>query len=84
MLLERTPWLEPYWDFKADPPECDLERLEADMSAWSHGERLMAEFMVGVWSGKNRLLFDPIEAASVLDPEFRALVAEWVKHPFWP
>ena len=83
-LLQQTSWLQPYWTFTSALPECDLERLEANMSTWSHGERLMAQFMVAVWFGENRLGFDLVEAASALDPEYRVTVADWIKNPFWP
>lgn len=54
------------------------------MGAWSHAERIMAQFMVAVWFGENRLQFDAIEAAYVLDQQHRAIVAEWINQPLWP
>ena len=58
-LLEKTPWLIGYWDLDGDRPECNFERLKADMGAWSHGEQIMARFMHAVWCGENQLDFDP-------------------------
>ena len=80
-LLDRTS-LAAYWDL--DAGECDIERLKRDMGAWSHGERIMAQFLVAVWTGQNTLGFDVFDAAAVLDPELRAAVADWINDPFWP
>ncbi len=74
VLLEQVPPLLPYWDFAE--ASCDVERLERDMGAWSHGEQIMGQFFVGVWLGENRLQFDLIEAASILNPKHRAIIAE--------
>ena len=81
-MLEHAAWLSAYWDF--DAQSCDLERLRADISAWSHGEQILARFLVGVWCGDNVLGCDLIDAASVLDPEHRALIARWLERPVWP
>src|SRR3546814_13588297 len=69
-LLEQIPWLRDYWDFDANEPACEIEQLEGNMGTWSHGERSMATFMGAAWIGENRLQFDAIEAASVLDPDY--------------
>ena len=81
-MLADAPWLEQYWDF--DRASCDVERLRTDMEGWSHGERILAQFFATVWCGENTFGFDFLEAASVLDPEFRALIARWIERPFWP
>ena len=81
-LLAAVPWLERYWDFEAG--ECQLDRIKDAMGVWSHGERVLAQFFVGVWRGNNELGFDLIDAASTLDPQHRAVIGTWLADPFWP
>lgn len=81
-LLQSTPYLEPYWNWER--AECDVDALRDAMGAWSHGEQIMAKFMVGVWLGADKFDFDAFEAAATLDPEKRALIARWLTDPFWP
>ena len=81
-LLDAVPILKPYWDMQRR--ECDVQALQAAMGAWSHGERIMAQFAAAVWLGKNELGFDLIEAAGTLDDGNRAVIAEWLARPFWP
>ena len=81
-LLDAVPYLKPYWDMERR--ECDLEVLREAMGAWSHGEQIMAQFVAGVWLGKNEHGFDLIEAAATLDEENRAIIGRWLATPFWP
>lgn len=72
-LPTQTPWLTAYWDFQTNDPACVTECMEADIGAWSYAEPIMAQFWVIVWFGENRLQFDAIEAASVLDQQYRTV-----------
>ncbi len=81
-MLKKLPFLLDYWDFQK--MRYDAERLKEDLGGWSHGEQIMASFAVAVWSGKNELGFDIIEAASVLEADWREIVLEWFSRPFWP
>jgi len=80
-LLERFPRLTAYWDW--DKRECAYETLKENMGAMSHGERIIAQFLLGVWT-HNDHDFDILEAASVLDAEARQLITDWLMEPFWP
>ena len=79
-MLNQLPFLLPYWDF--EELKCDLELLKEDLGGWSHGQQIMATFAVAVWSGKNELGFDMIEAAKVLESDWREVVLKWFRHPF--
>ena len=81
-MLKHVPFLIPYWDFEEQ--KYDAEQLNEDFGGWSHGEQIMASFAVAVWSRKNELGFDIIEAGSVLEPDWRELVIKWLRNPFWP
>jgi len=80
-LLEHFPRFAPYWNW--DERECAYETLKENMGAMSHGERIIAQFLLGVWT-HNDHDFDILEAASVLDAEACQLIADWLMEPFWP
>ena len=81
-LLARAPWLTPYWNM--EERACHIDRLEGAMGSWSHGEQILARFFVMVWFGQNRMDFDLLDAASVLDHPQRILIVHWLSEPFWP
>ncbi len=81
-LLQTAPYLEKFWDWERG--ECDVDALRAAMGAWSHGEQIMAKFMIGLWLGADQFEFDIFEAAGTLDAEKRRLIAGWLMDPFWP
>ncbi len=54
------------------------------MGAMSHGEKIMAQFALAVWNGRNEDGFDITEAAATLDDKRRKLIASWLLDPFWP
>ena len=80
-LIQSFPWLEKYWDW--DKRECAYETLKENMGVMSHGEQIIAQFFLGVWTHKDEG-FDILEAASVLDRETRQLITGWLVEPFWP
>ena len=53
-------------------------------SVASHGEAIMARFVLGVWRGEDKFNFDFTEAASVLDRNQRQVITDWMLDPFWP
>ena len=63
--------------------ECAYDVLKENMGAMSHGEKIIAQFLLGVWT-HNDHDFDILEAASVLDDETRQLITDWLMDPFWP
>jgi len=80
-LLEHFPRLTAYWDW--DKRECDYETLKENMDTMSHGEKIIAQFLLGVWT-HNDHDFDILEAASVLDRDARKVITDWLMEPFWP
>lgn len=80
-LLSTFPHIETFWD--RDSSEVNVDALQNAMGGMSHGERVTAAFMLSVWTGNNHQ-FDMIEAAACLDPEWRAVIVEWLRDPFWP
>ena len=81
-MIDTAPFLQPYWN--VDAYALDQDALVSDMGAWSHGERLFAQFVVSVWNGKDAYGFDFVEAAGVLDRRYRDIVAAWITSPFRP
>lgn len=81
-LLDGYPFLRPYWDFSTR--SCRIEELQESMRVFAHGERILGQFFLGLWSGSNASAFDMFEAAQTLDPSDAAMLAEWLQEPFWP
>ena len=81
-LIEPYPWLEKYWRWGDGEYDCDTKSLDKDIGVMSHGERVLAQFFLAVWTGKNKG-FDILEAASVLDVSDREMIAGWLAEPFW-
>jgi len=80
-LLEHFPRFTSYWNW--DGRECEYETLKENMGVMSHGEKIIGQFLLGVWT-HNDHDFDILEAASVLDAEARQLITDWLMEPFWP
>ena len=83
-LLEQVSYLQPYWTWDGAEPQCQIDDIQSAMDAWSHGERIMAQFMVGLWGHTNKFEFDLFEAAGTLDEANRKIISDWIKDPFWP
>jgi len=81
LLIEPFPWLSKYWNWKNK--ECDIDTLKDAMCVMSHGERILAQFYLSVWT-HNPYGFDLLEAASILDQEDRQIISNWLSEPFWP
>lgn len=81
-LLLNCPSVSPYWDFERC--ECDIPALKVRMKTMSHGERVLAQFFLAVWSGENQHGFDLIEATKILDADSLLLIEQWIAEPFFP
>lgn len=79
--VSRFPDIARHWNFEAK--EVDIDGIERAMETMSHGERALASFFLSVWTHENQA-FDLIDAAAVLDPDKRAVVAAWFVKPYWP
>jgi len=88
VLLERVPRLADsgIWSKTAGSFDCDL--YENALGYLSSGEAHMARFFAALWQGQNGsssyYLFDVVEAAAVIDPEWREIIRDWLADPFWP
>lgn len=80
-MLEQQPRLKLYWD--ARKKECDINALRRNMTTFSHGERIMAQFYMAVWLGDNSPSFDLIEAIKTLEDDQLAIITDWLKDPFF-
>ena len=81
-MLERYPRLVTYWNF--DKREVKLQAIDQDIGAMSHGEQIMLRFFVAIWLGENRINFDLIEAARVLDDGNLDDIRQWLTTPVFP
>ena len=81
-LISAYPTLMQYWDFSA--PECLLSDLTSALRVMSPGEKIMAQFFVGIWLGNNTKGFDVFEASGVLNTDDKAVITDWLHAPFWP
>ncbi len=81
-MLIRYPRLFAFWDF--EQRGFDVANFEQALGVFSHGERIIAEFFVGLWRGDNKYNFDFFEAAKVLDAAQLAEIQNWLNDPFFP
>jgi len=82
VMLDLHPKLVSYWDFEIR--ECDIDSLRKALGVLSHGEAIIARFLVAVWLGENRLNFDLIEATKSLDGEQLQVFTDWLSNPAFP
>lgn len=68
------------WDERSFIPD----KVDTYLDTASHGEALMARFVLGVWRGQNQFDFDLIKAAKVLDTASLGVITNWLNEPFWP
>jgi len=81
VMIDSFPWLSKFWNW--EKRECDIDLLEKQMQSFSHGERILAQFFLSVWTHENHS-FDLFEATSVLDKKNREVIIDWVANPFYP
>lgn len=83
--LLQDPLLQPYaiyWDF--EHRKLDLDAVKAALEVLSHGQRLMLQFLAGVWMGEDHFNFDFFSAVWVLDSSHQKIIQNWLSEPFWP
>jgi len=81
-LLEQAPYLSNC--FCSEDRTYDPEALSELLTRVSHGEKIMAQFFVGLWRNKNSMEFNLFDAANTLDTNNRKIIIDWFKEPFWP
>lgn len=82
-MLDKAPELAHLWDH--EDKSLHVELFEQTLGTMSHGKALMARFYSAVWFGNDRRYpFDVVDAVTVLDPEFRQIIIDWIADPFWP
>lgn len=81
-LLSGQSYLQCYWSL--EKRECKTTALEDAMGRFSHGERIMAQFLSAIWFGENRFKFDLFEAVEILGKDELKVISDWMIDPFWP
>jgi len=81
-MLDGAPFLKHLWDWELE--ECVPSKVDEYLKFASHAEKIMCQFYVGVWNGKNDLSFDMLEAVATLDRKNMHIIKEWTADPFWP
>jgi len=81
-LEEKAPYLLSLFDF--DLPGFLPEKVEQYLGVASHGQAIMARFVLGVWRHQDQFDFDFIEAASTLDKKNMKVITDWLQNPLWP
>lgn len=82
MLEENAPHLLHLWDFNRR--EYIPALAEKYLSVCSHGEKILAQFYLGVWRSDNYYKFDFVESAKVLDKTQLRVIANWLSNPIFP
>lgn len=81
-LEETVPHLQPLFDM--NKAEYLPDAVDRYLGVASHGQAIMARFVLGVWRHDNQFNFDFTEAAAVLDKEAMQVITAWLLDPFWP
>ncbi len=81
-LKEKMPYLMDLFDF--DKREYTPEAVERYLGVASHGQAIMARFVLGVWRHDNYYNFDFVDAASTLDADHMKIITDWLNNPVWP
>lgn len=81
-IEQNTPYLLPLFDFEGRVFRVDA--VDHFLGVASHGQAIMARFVLGVWLGRDEFDFDFTDAASVLDRSQRQVITDWILDPFWP
>jgi len=80
-LLSYYPFAKRYFDF--NERVCDLEGIRSG-AGLSSGERIVCQFLAGVWSGENVCDFDFIQAVGTLSDTWLEPILVWARKPCWP
>lgn len=82
-MLDRVPRVSGLWDRETN--SLRVEEFEEALGVMSKGEAAMARFFASVWFNNNeRYGFDLADVAATLDPEWRQVIIDWLRKPFWP
>jgi hypothetical protein len=79
---QKTPYLLPLFGF--DKRVLREEMVQHFLGVASHGQAIMARFVLGVWLNRDGFDFDFTDAASVLDRAQRQVITDCILDPFWP
>lgn len=72
---------------RIQPEQWEAESFDRQSLKFSSGERLAAQFVLGVWNPQTKWecgRFDLMEAASRFDEDHRHVILEWLQNPWWP
>lgn len=81
-LEEKMPQLLKLFNF--NEPGYKPGVVEEYFSLASHGEVILARFVLGVWRHDDEFNFDFIDAARTLDEKNMSIIIDWLENPFWP
>ncbi|SUQ39504.1 hypothetical protein ACILPN_22715 (plasmid) [Yersinia wautersii] len=81
-LIAAYPRCAPFWDL--EKRDLAVSKLNAAIPAMAHGEQIMAQFFISLWTGLNDGRFDMFDAAATLDDKERMVITKWLADPFWP
>lgn len=81
-LEESAPYLQSLFDVSNAAYLPDA--VDRYLGVASHGQAIMARFVLGVWRHDNHFNFDFTDAAAVLDKEAMQVITAWMLDPFWP
>lgn len=74
--------LKPLWDQQNH--EIRLDAFEQRLGTMSTGEGHLAKFMANVWFHDDKYNFSLIDAMGTVYGDFKAVIEDWVKNPYWP
>ncbi|XOV81276.1 MAG: hypothetical protein ACFHVJ_10075 [Aestuariibacter sp.] len=81
-VLKDMPYLSALFDLES--MQYKPEKVDEFFDVASQGQKIMAQFVLGVWLGDNKFNFDFTEAAAHLNEKEIQIVTGWMKKPFWP
>ncbi|WP_067585241.1 hypothetical protein [Endozoicomonas ascidiicola] len=81
-VVNQFDFLKPFWDQKAH--EIRYKSLEERLGTMSSGEMFLAKFMANVWFHQDEYPFSLIDAMGTLCGDFKEVIEDWVKSPYWP
>jgi len=83
-VLELYPFCKDYWYQENGEYRVDIDRINENIGVFSHQEKHIVKWLVGVFTGENILGFDLIECVGSLDRQHIEVICEWVINPYYP
>ena len=80
-VINQFDFLKHLWD--QTNHEIRINALEERLGTMSSGEVHLAKFMTAVWYHRNKYDFDLFQAMN-LSSNFRKVIQDWIKEPYWP